>query len=60
MMIFALPNLPWTPTDHLELFAGQRAVTIGEIEEWAVGKKPHTTTIIVMFGLGSILKYLIY
>ena len=34
MMIFALPNLPWTPTDHLELFAGQRAVTSGEIEEW--------------------------
>ena len=39
MMIFALPNLPWSPTDHLELFAGQRAVTSGEIEEWAVGKE---------------------
>lgn len=36
MMIFALPNLPWSPTDHLELFAGQRAVTSGEIEEGRV------------------------
>ena len=31
-MIFAM-NLPWTPVDHVELFAGKQSVTLGELQD---------------------------
>ena len=32
-MMFAIPNLPWEPLDHCELFAGQQSVTMGEMKD---------------------------
>ena len=31
-MVFALPGLDWTPTEHCELFAGEMAITKAELE----------------------------
>lgn len=34
-LIFALPGLNWNwPSDHVELFSGQAAVSRAEIEDW--------------------------
>ena len=34
-MVFACPDLKWnSPTDSLELFAGEAAITRGEHMEW--------------------------
>ncbi|CAK9085109.1 unnamed protein product [Durusdinium trenchii] len=32
-MVFAFPQLAWTPLDHAELFAGKMAVSLAEMEE---------------------------
>ena len=32
LMVFATPGLDWSPTDHCEFFAGEMAVTKGELE----------------------------
>ncbi|CAE7244498.1 unnamed protein product [Symbiodinium sp. CCMP2592] len=31
-LVFALPGLDWSPTDHCELFAGEMAITRAELE----------------------------
>lgn len=34
-LLFAQKNLPFTPLDHFEAFAGTRSVTLGELGELA-------------------------
>lgn len=36
--MFSQPNLSWTPLDHVESFAGDLSVTLGEWEVWGSTK----------------------
>ena len=47
-LIFAQKQLPFTePLDHLEAFAGEQSVTLGEIEDIPFGCKQITSYLIL-------------
>ena len=33
-LLFSQPNLSWAPLDHVETFAGDLSVTLGEWQVW--------------------------